>query len=249
MQTSLSGVKGRLGVVAVMSALVFGVAVMVTQSTAAAQQGPTERCEGEVSSFPTPRYEDSSTALLYPQRLTKTIDLANPLPAGTYGVNTVTYNGDSNRDTDHGQHQEIIFLSFLDVDGNVLATTAKTEDLEDYVLEATGYFDVGEVQLAAEATQVRAEHGATEATSKHSVSPVCVGVVPVHVQGTTTTARQSSTITPSTTKTTTTSKDRPPPKVATSVRSQTTVQPPPPTEPPGTSPPAPTVVATPRFTG
>ncbi|MCH7789657.1 MAG: hypothetical protein IH940_09465, partial [Acidobacteria bacterium] len=162
MQTSIGGVRGRLGAVAAVAALVFGVALVITLSSASAQQGPEAGCDGDVSSFPPAVFGDTSNSLVYPARTSMTIDLVVSMPAGTYAVNTVTYDGDENRVTDLGQHQEIISLSFLDAGGNVLATTAMTEDLADGVLEATGHFDVGPVTLRGDATQVRADHGATE---------------------------------------------------------------------------------------
>ncbi len=253
MQASLSGVRRRLVVVLAVTAVLFAGLAALTGSRASAQQGPTAACDGDINaSFPPAVFGDIAHALIYPDRPTITIDLPAPLEPGTYAVKSVTYDGDHNRVTDQGQHQEIITLTFLGAGGETLHTTGPTVDLEDGVLEATAKSDLGEMTIDAPAVAVRADHAATEATSKHSLHPVCVELVGVQVLPSTTTST-TTTIDETTSSTSTTEQPKgtepPKPKTTERVPPQPTVSVLPQTTTPNTTPPAPTVVGTPRFTG
>lgn len=104
-----------------------------------------------------------------------TYGLGSPIPAGTYQLSAVSYDGYTDRANSAGQGNEQWYAELLDGSGNVLATTGTTGDLADGVAEATWSGSVGEVTISGTATQIRAVHAAIGSASVNSVRPVCIG--------------------------------------------------------------------------
>ena len=101
---------------------------------------------------------------------------ATSIPAGTYQLSAVSYDGYETRAATTGQNQEIWKVEFLGAGGTVLATSGATTDLADGVQEATWSGSLGTVTLAAAATQVRTFHAfPTNDRVAHSVKPICLG--------------------------------------------------------------------------
>lgn len=162
---------GAVGVIA-LAASVLGAAAV------SAQTGPGQSCSGDSQTpFGTQFFglEDFGNRLLVGGVTTRVFSLAEPLPAGTYEVDAVAYDGYTNRENISPQIQEQWFAEFLGADGSVLATTGPTEDLEDLVEEDTWAGSIGSVELSVEAVSVRVQHVAPTSSSPNSVRPVCVG--------------------------------------------------------------------------
>jgi hypothetical protein len=236
--------KRGIAVVAAISVLLLGPA-----SVAQAQDGPTEGCSGDVVGvWPGAGFGGGGVAGLFagPPHRTTQRTIASALPAGTYVVNAVSYDGSVGRASNPAQVVEQYFLEFLDAGGNVLATSAATVDLQDGVDEASWAGSLGEVTLASDAVAVRATHlfaGQVLPIPTQSVMPSCFGATALVVQTTTTTL---TTTTPTTT--TTTVVVSPPTSVTTPPTTSSTVVTqvlPEVEEMPAPNP----VVATPRFTG
>jgi len=161
----------KLGVSIVVMALVMGVASVV-----AAQAGPSSSCTGgSTAQFGESFFglEDGGNRLLSTTPSAREYPLE--LPAGTYALDAVSYDGYEQREDISGQTQEQWFAEFLGADGSVLATSGITADLEDGVTEATWSGAIGEVTLAEAATTIRVVHAAPGSASVNSVRPVCVG--------------------------------------------------------------------------
>jgi hypothetical protein len=234
--------KRGIAVVAAISVLLLGPA-----SVAQAQDGPTEGCSGDVVGvWPGAGFGGGGVAGLFagPPHRTMQRTIASALPAGTYVVNAVSYDGSVGRASNPAQVVEQYFLEFLDAGGNVLASSAATVDLQDGVDEASWAGSLGEVTLASDAVAVRATHlfaGQVLAIPTQSVMPSCFGATAVVVQTTTTTIT-------TTTTTTTTTVVSPPTSVTTPPTTSSTVVTqvlPEVEEMPAPKP----VVATPSFTG
>ncbi len=171
METSPTSSKRKLGVAAVIVAMVMGVAGVV-----AAQTGPTSACQGDsVVEFGSQFFglEDGGNRLLSTSPTTR--EYPASLAAGTYSLDAVSYDGYEARETIAAQTQEQWFAEFLASDGSVLATSAITPDLADGVTEDTWTGSLGEVTLAAPASSVRVSHAAPGSNSVNSVRPVCLG--------------------------------------------------------------------------
>lgn len=117
------------------------------------------------------------------------------IPAGTYDIDTVAYDGNPNRAAGTPQMFEQYHLEFLDAAGVVIDSTGTTADLADGVMEASWAGPVGQVVLDRPVTQIRAMHSFpfhTTPDTANSVMPVCVGVTPGVVPTTTTVAPTTS---------------------------------------------------------
>lgn len=175
--------KHKAGVAAVIMCLVLGVAGVV-----AAQSGPTSECSGDsVTTFGTEYYGlgQGGNRLLSTSPTSIDFAMATPLPAGTYSLNAVSYDGYDERELVAPQTQEQWFAEFISSSGSVLATSALTVDLEDLVTEANWAGSLGEVTLAAPAASVRVRHAAPGSNSVNSVRPVCLGATDTSVVTTT----------------------------------------------------------------
>lgn len=178
------GTKQKAGVAALVMCLVLGVASVV-----AAQAGPDADCSGDsVTVFGGELFglEDGGNRLLSTSPSVRDFALASPLPAGTYSLNGVSYDGYETRELTNPQTQEQWVAEFVDSSGSVMATSAVTGDLADGILEATWSGSLGEVTLSAPATVVRVKHAAPGSVSVNSVRPVCIGATTVGETPTTT---------------------------------------------------------------
>ena len=136
-------------------------------------------------------------------RLPSSRSLPVDIAAGTYTIDTASYDGDDDRVDETAQPVEQFVLQFLDVGGSVIATTGATPDLADNVAEAWWTGGVGQVTLDRAATTVRALHvqaGGSDGYA-NSVMPVCVGVTLVAPP---TTQPPTTSLSPTTTLPTTT---------------------------------------------
>lgn len=170
-ETATTGRK--FGAAAAIVALVLGAAATVV----AAQSGPATACTGDsVVQFGSQFFglQDNGNRLLSTSPTSIEFSI-NTLPAGTYALNGVSYDGYEQRGTTNAQVQEQWFAEFLGSDGAVLATSGITDDLEDGVVEATWTGSLGNVTLAAPASAVRVVHAAPGSSSVNSVRPVCLG--------------------------------------------------------------------------
>ena len=108
----------------------------------------------------------------------RTYTLPSPVPAGTYNLTAVSYDGYSAR-VASDQPNEVWFVQFLDAEKNVLAASDFTVDLADFVAEAEWIGGIGQVTWAgADAVQVKALHGWLSWSTPNSVSPICFGADP-----------------------------------------------------------------------
>jgi len=170
----------------------------------------------------------------------RTINAA--IPAGTYDIDTVAYDGNPNRAGGTPQMFEQYHLEFLDSTGAIIASTGTTTDLADGVIEATWAGPVGQVVLDRAATQIRAMHSFpfhTVPDTANSVMPICVGVNPGVAPTTTTTAPPQTTLPPTTVVPTTAA-----PTTTTAAPTTTTAAPTTTTAAPTTTTAAPTTTTT-----
>lgn len=190
-----------------LAAVAFVAALLVPMSTSVAQESQIPACSGDYTGlWPNAGFGNNWTASIYAFKegrpTSRTIDAL--VPAGTYQVSAVSYDGYEGRSsTSPAQDFEEYFLEFLDSEGNVLATTGATADLESGVEEAFWSGPVGEVTLGADAVAVRATHlYADQAIGTMSVMPSCFGATAVAVTTTTTTEAPTTTTTEPVTTTT-----------------------------------------------
>ncbi len=106
---------------------------------------------------------------------TADVPLATPIPAGTYDLNAASFDEHDGRESIDAQPQEQWVIEFLDVNGNVLATSQPTADLADFTPAATWSGSIGSLTLPADATSARIVHAAPTSSSPNSVFPVCFG--------------------------------------------------------------------------
>lgn len=178
-------------------AAVLGLTAFLLSGTAQAQTvaGPTAACNADSNHSFGPLFNDAwvfSSGLNKPNSVTQ--PLAMPIPAGTYDLTTVSWDGNPTRLSQGIQPVEIYYLELLDSGGNVLATSGLTQDLEDLVLEATWSGSIGQVSWTGpDATQVRVVHGSIGYPDLQSVHAICFGWTEVQVQTTTTTTTTTST--------------------------------------------------------
>ncbi len=170
----------RFGFVAllVILATLFAITLFEAGESADAQAGPSPAgCGGDyANSFGSVAFNTVvGDKLLSSSPTTMVWGLGSPIPAGTYDLSGVSYDGYTDRATSAGQFNEQWFAEFLDASGNVLATSGITGDLADNVTEATWSGGIGRVTLSATATQIRTVHAAIGSAAINSVRPVCVG--------------------------------------------------------------------------
>ena len=172
-----------------------------------AQQGPVSSCDGDVvGTWPGTGFGRGGVAGVFagPASRPTQQSVAASIPAGTYDVSAVTYDGYVDRSsTTPAQDFEQLFLEFLDSGGSVLATSGNSADLQSGVDEATWAGSLGRVTLGAEAVVVRATHAfAGQPIGTQSLMPSCFGLSLVSTTTTTTTTvPDSSTTVPDSTTT------------------------------------------------
>lgn len=170
--------SARIAGFATVALSLVAVAVLTMAGSVSAQDGPGATCVGDnVTTFGTEYYgtEDLGNRLLANATISREFALAAPLPAGTYELDVVSYDGYDNRAVVTGQTREQWYSEFLAADGTVLATSGVTADLEDGVDEATWSGVVGTITIDQEATVVRVLHASPGTVSPNSVRPVCIG--------------------------------------------------------------------------
>jgi len=231
------------------SVMTIGTATVdAAKATPPPGSGPSVGCSvqfyGITANFTGAGYDLHSTGTIVSTHswLPQSRTIAISVPAGTYDVDAVGYDGSPTRATDAAQPHEQYKLEFLNAAGAVIGTTGITGDLADLVQEATWAGPVGTVALAEPATQVRAVHafaGQVIPGSPNSVMPVCLGIN-AYVPPTTT---LPPTTLPPTTLPPTTSSTLPPTTLPPTTLPPTTLPPttsstlPPTTLPPTTLPP------------
>ena len=154
------------------------VLMMFDEGDVGAQAGPSPAaCGGDfASSFGSVGFNSVvGDKLQSTSPTSRTFNLSSPIPAGTYSVTAVSYDGYDGRSATQGQTQEQWFGELLSAGGAVLARTTSTGDLADGVEEATWVGGIGQVSLAETATQIRANHSAAGNPAVNSVRPVCIG--------------------------------------------------------------------------
>lgn len=192
-------IASRRTIAALTAALCVG-SLLLLAGPAASQSGPDGSCTDTVLSMQA-GFGDRGQALYSDTNFgfdSRRHVLVEPIPAGTYDFNAVSYDGYLERDTTAPQPNEQWFAQLLDADGNVLAQTGATADLEDLVLEDTWTGPIGTVSWdGPDAVAVFIVHAAPPgATSPNSVEPVCLGATPDPVditQATTTTVASTPT--------------------------------------------------------
>jgi hypothetical protein len=152
---------------------VLGIAGVVS-----AQSEPLSNCTGDVQvNFGTEFFglEGFGNRLMSTSPTSREFALAEPLPAGTYDLSGVSYDGYTNRELTPPQTLEQWYAELLSADGTVLATSGTTGDIDDGVDEGTWSGLLGEVTIAEPATTVRTVHAAPGSANANSVRPVCLG--------------------------------------------------------------------------
>lgn len=152
-------------------------AILVLSNAVSAQGGPTGSCSGTSTNFGTEFFgvQDGGNRLLSTTPTERVFSLDAALPAGTYDLNAVSYDGYPNRDIVPAQAKEQWSAQLLDAAGATIATTGTTGDIADEVLESTWTGSVGSVTLDRAAVAVRIVHAAPGDPSVNSVRPVCLG--------------------------------------------------------------------------
>lgn len=178
MKASHSSKAARtVGFAAVALSLV-AVAVLTMAGSVSAQDGPGATCIGDnVTTFGSDYYgtADFGNRMLANSTISREFALAAPLPAGTYVLDAVSYDGYETRLLATGQPAEQWYAELLSGDGAVLATSGVTADLPDGLEEATWTGALGTVTIDQDATSVRILHAAPGSISPNSVRPVCLG--------------------------------------------------------------------------
>jgi len=220
-----------------LSVMAIGTATVNAAVVPPPGSGPSVGCDtqfyGVTANFTGAGYDLHSTGTIVSTHswLPQSRTIAISLPAGTYDVDAVGYDGSPHRATDAAQPHEQYKLEFLNGAGNIIGTTGITGDLADLVQEATWAGSVGTVVLAEPATQVRAIHafaGQVIPGTPNSVMPVCLGIN-VNVPPTTTTAAPVTTTTaapPTTVAPTSTTTTAAPPTTVAPTSTTTTAAPP-----------------------
>ncbi|MGI9605385.1 MAG: hypothetical protein ACR2P0_04525 [Acidimicrobiales bacterium] len=177
----LRAAQSRRRTFAIAGVIAVIVALMASGSSVSAQGGPSGSCSGTTTDFGTDFFgsADGGNRLLSTSPTTRTFALSAPLPAGTYAINAVSYDGYDGRDQTTAQPEERWFAHLLAADGTELAMTGTTGDLTDGVTEATWSGSIGEVTIDQPATSIRVSHAAPGAASPNSVRATCVGATAV----------------------------------------------------------------------
>jgi len=196
-----------LATTAVMALGSTAVSAQITQQVAVATTGPAS-CSAELQySWPGTGYNQFGAVIAsYPFAVglasipiltSRSITLTTPIPAGTYDVQTVSYDGHPNRVG--SQPFEYYFLQFLDSGGTEIARTGNTTELVDGVDVAQAFDVFPSIVLADDTYTIVAVHGyqLDASHSSNSLQPVCVGFS--QVVTTTTTTTTTTTVPPSTT--------------------------------------------------
>ncbi len=170
----------RLGFGALLTVLatLFALALFNDGDAVQAQAGPSPAgCGGDfANSFGSVSFDTVvGDKVLSTSPTSQTYSLGSPIPAGTYQLAAVSYDGYTGRESTTGQGNEQWVAQLLDGSGNVLATSGTTGDLADGVSEATWSGGIGEVTVNGTVTQIRAVHAAIGSSTVNSVRPVCVG--------------------------------------------------------------------------
>jgi len=229
-------------VLVVLLTLFVGVFGSITLASNLGAQNGSQGCSGDiVIQTGGPLFGGTANRLysntLLPDRVTSRTYGIDTVPAGTYQVMAVGYDGYVGR-VHAFQGNEQWFAEFTGAAG-LLDTTGTTGDVPDGLEEAFWSGGVGTVTLASDATQLTARHAFLTNEVANSVEPVCLGLTdvtpPTDSTTTSNTIESTSTMQTTTTVGTTTTSTEPPGTVP-----ATTAPPPPPpaTNPPGTSPPA-----------
>lgn len=198
-------IRFGFGAIVIVLATLFALTLFEEGDAVGAQAGPSPAgCGGDyANSFGSVGFNTVvGNKLLSSSPTSATYGLGSPIPAGTYQLSAVSYDGYTGRESSAGQGNEQWFAELLDGSGNVLATTGTTGDLADGVAEATWSGGVGQVTISATATQIRTVHAAIGSASGNSVRPVCIGAQVV---------APPETVPPSTTPPDTTPPDTTPP--------------------------------------
>ncbi|MEQ8842749.1 MAG: hypothetical protein RIB98_17340 [Acidimicrobiales bacterium] len=208
------------------SLAVIAAMLVVPTTISSAQDSGVPTCSGaeQVIAFPNVGFNAGAAATIVAGNSgydrSKTVSAA--IPAGEYAVIAASLDWYTGRSGTALQAFEQYVLEFIDADGDIIATTGLTADLEDFVEQASWTGSVGTVVLDRDAVAVTASHAyqndaAVKAIGEaQSVQPSCFGVT--NLNPTTTTS--------STTSTTTTVVD-PPSSSSTTVAPTTTVIEPP----------------------
>ncbi len=190
----MAGIKQRRATRLIGAALAVGLGTAGVLMSSAAAEPTTVTCNGS-SSFVLPHeatYFDSFLPILRadPPWTTSTHDLAAPIPAGTYQLDAVSYDGYPGRRLTTWQNKEIWYVEFQNASGVSLGVSGLTQDVPELADadEATWAGSIGSVTLSEPATRLVMRHGAQDEPQLiHSVKPVCVGWTPVMDESTTTT--------------------------------------------------------------
>jgi hypothetical protein len=187
------------------------VAPLLVPTAASANTGPTQECSGTyVGVWPGVGFDSFVSTIATNQvGVGTSVSISVAVPAGEYDVSAATYDGSTSRSGDGNQQFEELFLEFIDSQGDVVATTGSSFDLNDYVEEAEWLGSMGSVVLVRDIVTVRATHtfaGQVVGSPQyvHSLSPVCFGALLVPSTVSTTTTSTSTTTTSTTTTSTTT---------------------------------------------
>ncbi|NNE74426.1 MAG: hypothetical protein HKN26_12235, partial [Acidimicrobiales bacterium] len=129
------------------------------------------------------------------------------LPAGTVSITNALSSDSYPERINVTQSSERWDIQFLDAGGQVIATSAPTEDLADQTVSAVWQGSLGSVQLATDAAYVRAHHrpDLSPDNSKNSVDPIeatfCWTEAPPTTTAAPTTTAPATTAAPATTET------------------------------------------------
>ncbi len=96
------------------------------------------------------------------------------LLAGSYSVETMSWDGYSVRPFTPSQSAEIFNVDFIDSNGLKLATVGPTTDIADFIVQDTKIDSFGPVILSKDAVKVKLRHGGVAPYTDNSVIPVCV---------------------------------------------------------------------------
>jgi hypothetical protein len=174
---SKTSFNNKLAAVVAAGAVVLG-AVLGVAGVVSAQSEPLSECTGDVQiNFGTEFFglDGYGNRLMSTSPTVREFALSTPLPAGTYDLSGVSYDGYINRELTPPQTLEQWYAELVSADGTVLATSGTTGDIDDGVEEATWSGLLGEVTIAEPATLVRTVHAAPGSANANSVRPVCLG--------------------------------------------------------------------------
>lgn len=174
--------KRMIGFASLLSLALVGAGTVTDGDTAAASGQDPLHCGGEVQHvWPGHGFGAHAASIGSRPSRPSSRTIGGTVEAGSHVVDTITYDGDTDRIDDAPQPNEQLVIEFLDAAGVVIAATGATPDLADSVEEATFSGTLGTVVLDRTATQIRAIHalaGVSTATA-NSLMPVCIGITSV----------------------------------------------------------------------